>query len=48
MMKNIAVLLRPQQWLKNGFIFIPLFFDHKMTDLNCLVSIQPLFWRFEI
>ena len=37
-MKNIVILLRPQQWLKNGFIFIPLFFDHKLTDWYCLCS----------
>ena len=46
MMKNIAVLLRPQQWLKNGFIFIPLFFDHKMTDLNCLCSAILAFFAY--
>lgn len=46
MMKNIAVLLRPQQWLKNGFIFIPLFFDHKLTDWNCLCSAILAFFAY--
>lgn len=46
MMKNIVILLRPQQWLKNGFIFIPLFFDHKMTDLNSLCSAILAFFAY--
>lgn len=46
MMKNIIVLLRPQQWLKNGFIFIPLFFDHKLTDWNCLFSAILAFFAY--
>ena len=46
MMKNIAVLLRPQQWLKNGFIFIPLFFDHKLTDWYCLCSAILAFFAY--
>lgn len=36
-MKNIIILLRPQQWLKNLFIFIPLFFDQKLFDWNYLL-----------
>ena len=46
MMKNIAVLLRPQQWLKNGFIFIPLFFDHKLMDWYCLCSAILAFFAY--
>ena len=38
MMKNIVILLRPQQWLKNGFIFIPLFFD-QLTGIDQAVAI---------
>ena len=45
-MKNIAVLLRPQQWLKNGFIFIPLFFDHKLMDWYCLCSAILAFFAY--
>ena len=36
MLKNLLLLLRPQQWLKNGFIFLPLFFDRKLFDGNAL------------
>ena len=46
MMKNIVILLRPQQWLKNGFIFIPLFFDHKLTDWYCLYSAIMAFFAY--
>lgn len=45
-MKNIVILLRPQQWLKNGFIFIPLFFDHKLTDWTCLNSAIFAFFAY--
>ena len=31
-MKDIIKLLRPFQWLKNCFIFLPLFFDHKLLE----------------
>ena len=46
MMRNIVILLRPQQWLKNGFIFIPLFFDHKLTDWYCLCSAILAFFAY--
>ena len=46
MMKNIVILLRPQQWLKNGFIFIPLFFDHKLTDWYFLCSAILAFFAY--
>ena len=36
MLKNILLLLRPQQWMKNSFIFLPIFFDHKIFDINYL------------
>lgn len=41
-MKNILILLRPHQWLKNLFIFLPLFFDRHLTDaaywLPCIIA----------
>ena len=45
-MKNIVILLRPQQWLKNGFIFIPLFFDNKLMDWYCLYSAVLAFFAY--
>ena len=32
MIKDIIRLIRPQQWLKNIFIFLPLFFDRHLLD----------------
>lgn len=34
-MKNIILLIRPQQWLKNSFIFLPMFFAGRLTDIYC-------------
>ena len=36
-MKPIIQLLRPQQWLKNLFVFLPLFFDRHLFDVDLLV-----------
>lgn len=36
-MKSIISLLRPHQWLKNTFIFLPLFFDRHLMDAEYLV-----------
>ncbi len=32
MIKDIIRLMRPQQWLKNLFVFLPLFFDRHIMD----------------
>ena len=31
-MNNIFKLIRPQQWLKNVFVFIPMFFGGSLLD----------------
>ncbi|MGP1514709.1 MAG: UbiA prenyltransferase family protein [Bacteroidales bacterium] len=36
--RSILKLLRYEQWLKNLFIFLPLFFDAKLFDVTCLVN----------
>ena len=38
MVKDIISLVRPQQWLKNVFIFLPRFFSRKLGDGACLSS----------
>lgn len=34
---DIVSLLRPEQWLKNGFVFLPLFFDGHLLDAEYLM-----------
>lgn len=36
MLSSIIKLLRPHQWVKNGFIFLPLFFDRHLLDFEYL------------
>jgi 4-hydroxybenzoate polyprenyltransferase len=47
-MNNIVQLLRPHQWLKNLFIFLPLFFDRHLTDMNCLIPAGISFAAFSL
>ena len=35
MMKDLFLLMRPQQWLKNLFIFLPIFFNRDLFVLVC-------------
>lgn len=35
--------MRPRQWVKNGLVFIPLFFDGKLTDLISLARTTVAF-----
>ena len=37
MLREILKLMRVQQWVKNVFVFMPLFFDHKFTDAGKLL-----------
>ena len=41
-MKDVFLLMRPQQWMKNVFIFLPLFFDRHLMEwmywLPCLFA----------
>lgn len=46
MIKNIVLLLRPQQWVKNGFVFLPLFFNGQLFDADALLSTFMAFVAF--
>lgn len=45
-MNNILSLIRPQQWLKNSFVFLPLFFDRKLFELDCILPTLCAFFSF--
>ena len=45
-MKEIISLLRPKQWLKNLFIFLPLFFSRNIYQVSSLVSCVIMFTAF--
>lgn len=47
-MKNIILLLRPHQWLKNFFIFLPLFFDKHLGDVNYILTTVICFFLFAL
>lgn len=42
-LRALAQLARPPQYLKNGFIFLPLFFGHRLHDLN---AVWAAWWAF--
>ena len=43
---NTFKLLRPHQWVKNGFVFLPLFFDRHMMDVEYLIPAIVAFFAF--
>jgi len=45
-MKSIIHLLRPQQWVKNFFVFMPLFFGHQLTNIPLLINTIITFFAF--
>ena len=45
-MISILYLLRPHQWLKNCFIFLPLFFDGKMVQVEYLIPSIVMFFAY--
>ena len=45
-MNNILKLMRPYQWVKNVFVFLPLFFGGLLTDLAQLLNSIIMFVAF--
>jgi 4-hydroxybenzoate polyprenyltransferase len=37
-LRGLVRTMRPKQWTKNGFVFVPLLFDHKLTDGRYLLA----------
>ena len=46
--KNIIFLLRPNQYIKNIFIFLPLFFSLKIIELNLFLNATIAFIAFSL
>ena len=45
-MKEILKLIRPQQWIKNLFVFIPMFFSSELFDTEMLINGLIMFVAF--
>lgn len=45
-MKQIIILLRPHQWIKNGILFVPLFFSRHILDVAYLLPCIVAFMAF--
>lgn len=43
---HIVKLMRPQQWLKNLFVFLPLFFDRTLFEADYFVPVMATFVAF--
>lgn len=44
--KDIVRLVRPEQWLKNGFVLLPVFFGGKLLDWESWEHVIPAFVAF--
>lgn len=44
--KSIITLLRPQQWVKNLFVILPVFFGGRLFDATCWLHTIPVFIAF--
>lgn len=45
-MKKIVLLIRPHQWAKNLFIFLPLFFDKRLGSIEYVLPCVVSFFAF--
>ncbi len=47
-MRALIKLLRPQQWLKNSFVFLPMFFDGRLLYIDCWMKSIVAFVAFSL
>ena len=45
-MRNYIALIRPKSWVKNGIVFLPLFFHGSLLQVNALTSTFYAFFTF--
>ena len=45
-MKSVLQILRPYQWVKNFFVFMPLFFGHQLMNVPLLINTIVAFFAF--
>ena len=48
MIKSILRLTRPKQWIKNMFVFIPMFFGGELFDLHSVWLAVLTFFAFSL
>lgn len=48
MNKDIIKIMRPKQWLKNGFVFVPAFFAGSITDVHDILASVITFIAFSL
>lgn len=46
MLKSLLSLIRPQQWVKNVFVLLPLFFGGRLFDFLCWTQAMSAFMAF--
>ena len=46
MIKSVLQILRPYQWVKNFFVFMPLFFGHQLMNVSLLINTIAAFFAF--
>lgn len=46
MIKSVLQILRPYQWIKNFFVFMPLFFGHQLMNVPLLINTIAAFFAF--
>ena len=45
-MKKTLLLIRPQQWIKNGFVLIPMFFGGRLLNVDDVIASVVTFFAF--